>query len=138
MKSGDIFKREIFEQFVINFIPGSVSIFPYLFILDSYFPIIFKGWKEIYIVFSMGFFITAIAVGLIIESFGGWIESEIWDFILDHKEKTHKDEWWEYLKLKMEIKPIAQKYLRTRVMFMKFDLGLAISLLNWIRRIIMA
>jgi hypothetical protein len=123
----DVLKNEVFGRFVTTFIPGSLSVFPYAFVLFSYFPVLGQIWAGNWLAISAAFVTVAIANGLIIESLGGWVESEVWDKVLDKKDKEHLKRWEKYLRLRTDAEVVGQSYLSTRVMFMKFDLGVAIA-----------
>ena len=129
MKSEEIFKNECIYHFSIIFIPGAFCLFPYVLIFNSYYSGLFKNWKEVYLIFFFGFFTVAVAIGLIIESIGGWIEGSILDKKISAKNKNHLKEWHEYLKLTLNPESIGQLYLKTRVMTLKYEINLGLSLI---------
>jgi len=132
--SSHLFKKEAFEQVVVTLVPGFIVVFPYSFILWSYFPCLGLVWQSNSLILSIIGFLVAIAIGLILETFGGWIESHIWDKIIQKfVDPDHLLQWERYLQLSMNPEPIGQHYLRTKVMFMKFDLGVALAIvIGWI------
>lgn len=118
-------------------IPGIFSATPfYLLFINS-----FDGAKE-YLLKSDGIcttvlFIISLTMGLILEDFGAWVESGI-DSCNKKKYKTKEEsyrdtdqEWDDYLKLEIqnENEIVAQRYLRTILIRMKFELSFFISLL---------
>jgi hypothetical protein len=129
MNAADLFKREIFRPFVTLLIPGAVAIIPYILILLHYHSELLDFWNK-----NSGSILTllllfAVAVGLIIEDLGAWIESSVLDKILKKKNSNHMVDWDEYLKLSFEKEPIGQQYLDTIVLRMKFELGFGIALI---------
>jgi len=132
--SSNLFKREAFEQVVVTLVPGFIVVFPYSFVLWSYFPCLGLVWQSNSLILSIIGFILAIAIGLILETFGGWIESHVWDKIIQRFiDREHLMQWEKYLQLSMNPEPIGQHYLRTKVMFMKFDLGISLAIvIGWI------
>lgn len=109
------------------FIPGFFAIAPYIVLYSNRFnySINCDGYIGTII------FILSLACGLILEDFGSVIESECWDKINIRNNPNCEKEWDEYLKLKVSESemPIAQKYLRTILIRMKFELSFGIALL---------
>lgn len=130
---GDLFKKEAFDQVAITFIPGSVATLPYAFVLWAYFPEMATAWKNNTVTLTLVAVVGPLTAGLIIESLGGWVESHVWDRVIrKFVDPSHLKQWDKYLKLRMDTEPIGQRYLRTKVMAMKFELGLAIALpIGW-------
>lgn len=108
------------------FIPGIFAISPFILLFIDRFKI--ESQNEGY--FSTIIFILSLTVGLLLEDIGSEIESEIWDKFNKKKYPNHETEWIEYLKLKINENDliIAQKYLRTILIRMKFELSLGLAL----------
>lgn len=108
-------------------IPGIFALYPYILLFANRFNnlSISDGYLGAII------FILSVSAGLVIEDFASQIESECWDKQNDSKFPERENEWNKYLKFKtLESEmPIAQKYLRTILIRMKFELSFAIALL---------
>ncbi len=129
MNTWNLFKREVFELFATVFVPGGIAICPYVFVARLYYPGAVEVWENNQVVLFGVLVTLATTTGLIVESVGSWVESSLWDNIIKRKRNgSHLEQWWQYLKLKMDIEPVGQRYLRTRVMAMKFDLGLGLAI----------
>jgi hypothetical protein len=64
-----------------------------------------------------------------LEDLGGLIEFEIIDRLLDKKTKKHKANWKKYLQLKTKDEYVGQRYIRTVVTRLKFELSMAPALI---------
>lgn len=118
-------------------IPGIFSATPfYLLFINS-----FEGAKEYLLksdaICTTVLFIISLTIGLILEDLGSWIERGI-DNVNKKKYSTAEEgnrdidkEWDAYLKLEMkpESDTVAQRYLRTILIRMKFELSFFVSLL---------
>lgn len=128
MTGGDLLNKDTFGHAAMNFIPGAVALAPYPFVVGTYFDIAASvklwpmGFAAIYVV-------AATAVGLLLESFGGWLESEGWDRLLRRKNPEHTRDWEHYLRLKISPDHAGVSYIRTKVIHMKFDMTFGFALL---------
>lgn len=134
MNSSDLFKKEAFEQVVVTLVPGLIAVLPYSFVLWAYFPCLASVWEKSSVALSLLGLVVAVTTGLILETFGGWIESHVWDRIIQRfVDPDHLVRWEKYLQLTMDPEPVGQRYLRTKVMVMKFELGVALAMVvGWI------
>jgi len=73
-------------------------------------------------------FLVVITCGLIAENFGSRIEF-LFDKRLAKKEnhERHREEWFKYLQLAFKCEPVGQRYIRTLVLHLKFELGMAVA-----------
>jgi hypothetical protein len=81
---------------------------------------------------SMILLIIFITSGLIIENIGSRIEEKcIWEKLKKQSKEDIQQEWWDYLKLKIDSEPkiIGQRYLRTILLRFKFELSFSVSLI---------
>src|SRR5207245_3973826 len=74
--------------------------------------------------------ITVIAIGLILENLGGRIEA-VWDKFINRNNNGHKDKLEAYLRLKVESEFVGQRYLRTVLVRMKFELAMLPALVSF-------
>jgi len=129
MEPGEILKPEAFDNFITIFIPGALALLPYNFILIYYSPYVADFWKNYNAVYISVYVFFSLFVGLIIEGPGIRLET-FWDWLLDKDEKRqHIEKWRSYLKLTLTHELIAQRYLSGKVIGLKFELNITISLL---------
>ena len=74
------------------------------------------------------FLLVVLTAGLIVEELGARIESHF-DQVVKHRAgyERHLEEWFDYLRLAFEREPIGHRYLRTLVLRLKFELGMAVA-----------
>jgi len=122
------FQSEVFRPVVTLVVPGSfaastISIACWQrnlriqeFVKD------FPGFSGIIVL------LIVLACGLTAEDFGSGIErhfDELTRRTAGHEK--HLDEWFAYLRLAFDKEPVGHRYLRTLVLRLKFELGMAIA-----------
>lgn len=135
-------KSEIFRPLVTLVIPGAVSIAPYILVTIAKIPASRVFWHH-HPTATAAVVLSAItAAGLALEDLGARIEESGWDVIL-RKENEHFDiEWRRYLRLRTNDEIIAQRYVRSLITRMKFELAMVPALvahligLNWVNSIL--
>jgi hypothetical protein len=121
--------NEVFKPLVSIVIPGAVAIAPYVLLAEHYISGTSVFWKAHDAAFVSIVVALAIAIGLMLEDLGGLIEFEIIDRLLDKKTKKHKANWKKYLQLKTKDEYVGQRYIRTVVTRLKFELSMAPALI---------
>jgi hypothetical protein len=113
------------------FVPGIFSVFPFFILFINKVPSVNKYFSNSDGMATIALFILSITVGLILEDIGSNIEVYILDCINLKKFPNHKIEWERYLELNIAKNSnlIAQRYLRTILLRMKFELSFGVSLL---------
>lgn len=113
------------------FVPGIFSVLPFFILFINKVPPANKYFSNSEGMATLVLFILSITVGLILEDIGSNIELYIWDCINLKKFPNHKNEWEQYLELNIAKNSnlIAQRYLRTILLRMKFELSFGVSLL---------
>jgi hypothetical protein len=113
------------------FIPGIFSVLPFFILFINKVPSANKYFSNSEGMATLTLFILSIAAGLILEDIGSNIELYFWDRINLKKYSNHKIEWEQYLELNIAKNSnlIAQRYLRTILLRMKFELSFGFSLL---------
>jgi hypothetical protein len=72
--------------------------------------------------------LVIVTCGLITEDVGSRIES-----LLDRRLakipgfERHREDWFDYLRLAFKVEPVGHRYLRTLVLRLKFELGMAVA-----------
>jgi MFS family permease len=118
------FKSELFRPLATLVVPGGVAIGPYVLVAAYYFPGVASFWREHPSAFVAILVICIVAVGLIVEDLGAFIERDLWDSKLARENEYHSDHWEQYLKLKLNDEIVGQRYLRTVLTRMKFELAM--------------
>lgn len=146
MNISSTLKNEIFRPLVALVVPGFITLTPYLFVTIAYYPDL-KIFLEKSPYPSTGIlFIIALAIGLILEDIGSRIEC-YWDSLInrpiehstscpDNSSKTCpikslkniEDNWDNYLKLELKDEIIGQRYLKTILTRVKFELSMGPAL----------
>lgn len=139
MSVASFIKSELIEPVVIWLVPGLIALFPFLLIVNNFYPDWFhlpqdkKGFEIFLLV------IFALGSGFIMDSIGSHIEVGFIDKKLQCKSKIegrdHWRTWYKYLRLDINssIKPVGQKYIHQQVIHLKFEVNLAASILfSWV------
>jgi hypothetical protein len=122
------FKSEVLRPITTWVIPGFVAIAPYVVVVGFYVPEAKRFCEAHPSAATVFMLICVLAAGLILENFGASIETALWDRLLDRKYANHLENWDRYLKLRLRDEIIAQRYLKTLVPRMKFELSMAPAL----------
>jgi hypothetical protein len=123
------FKTEVLRPITTLVVPGSIAVAPYILVLGFYIPAAARFWETHGGAAAVVITICVLAAGLILENIGASIEVMLWDTVLQSKDATHLPNWDRYLELEMKDELIAQRYLESLVMRMKFELSMAPALL---------
>jgi hypothetical protein len=121
------FKSELFRPLVTLFIPGGIAAAPYFLLAGFYAPGTRAFWDDhpsITVAVVVG---CIVAAGLVLENWGSRLET-LWDRLLN-KTGEHRDTWNDYLGLRLKDEIVGQRYLRTLVLRMKFELAMVPGLL---------
>lgn len=113
------------NHFLIGlFIPGVFAVTPFLLVIFEIFPETRQYLMESEGLLVLVIFTTSVAAGLILEDFGSNIEI-VFDYFNKVNYPDHKDDWEKYLGLNIPINTnsVAQRYLRTLLVRMKFELS---------------
>lgn len=112
-------------------IPGIFAVLPYFLIFINAYDEAKCYFKASEGICTTVLFILSISVGLVLEDIGSLIEFNIWDKINIKKYPKHNEEWERYLKLDLPVNTdlIAQRYLRTVLIRMKFELSFGVALI---------
>ena len=131
MKLSPVLKDEFYRPLVTILLPGALATFPYVLLLNNYFPEVERYRAQQDFVYYALLFLAVLGVGLILEDIGARIESG-WDKLLIRKNQECADleeTWWKYLALTYDKEPIGQGYLRSILLRMKFELSGGVAML---------
>jgi hypothetical protein len=123
-----VFQDEIFHAVVCLVVPGfyamsTVSIVGWQRIPGL--PQLVDGHPGTTGIIMLLAFVTC---GLIMEEFGSRIEILLDSWLAKVPgHEQHLTEWFDYLRLAFKVEPVGQHYLRTLVLRLKFELGMAVA-----------
>jgi hypothetical protein len=123
------YTSEVFRPLATILIPGAIGISTWLIALiwrfKSLETLITRNHTEA----SLVLLLAMIFAGLVFEDFGSRWEGRL-DGIEDKKNGRHIIQWYEYLKTSFRADPIGRRYLRTLVLRLKFELGVAFAMVS--------
>ena len=122
-------KSDVLKALTTLVVPGAVALIPYALLLGHQYPDLRQLGTDLPFVASTLAFFAALAAGMVLENLGSILEVSVWDRRLQERFGIHSKDWIEYLKLNPEREPIGQRYLRTVLMRMKFELSFSLALL---------
>lgn len=128
MQAADIFQRKVLRTLITLVLPGAILFAPYFAVLLHHYP----NWADYWIkspgsTLVVGF-VASLAVGLIIDNLGTFIEARIWDKLLTRVDPEHMNNWWKYLACRADEVLVAHGYLRSLLLRMKFELDFSVAL----------
>lgn len=117
------FKSELFRPLVTLVLPGGVASAPYLILAACLIPSV-RTFGHEYPSTSVAIALACIVgIGLVLEDVGSRIEYR-WDKRLNKRHADHLVTWDKYLQLKMRDEIVGQRYLRTLLVRLKFELAM--------------
>jgi hypothetical protein len=123
------FTSEVFRPLVTLLIPGAIAISTWFVGLLWQFhdlrTLVHNNHTEgnLVLVLAMTF------AGLVLEDMGARVES-LMDSLREKKGGKQFDNWYAYLRTAFRADPIGRRYLRTLVLRLKFELGIAFAMLS--------
>jgi hypothetical protein len=124
MDIGEVVKNEVFRPLTSVAIPGALAVAPYVILAQHYVPHVLDFWHDHDAAFSAMVVGCMLAAGLLLEDVGALLEVHIIDPLVQRKHEEHYENWRKYLQLKMKDEYVGQRYLRTVVTRLKFELSM--------------
>jgi hypothetical protein len=123
------FRSEVFRPITGLLIPGLVACLPWTLLAAHYFPAIedYRDKHELVYLTIVG--LIVIGIGFVLEDLGTELELLIDSRLIDGKHPDLYAVWYEYLALKFDIEPVGQRYLRTVLLRLKFELATAVAVI---------
>ena len=118
------FKSELFRPFVTLIIPGGVATGPWLLVIDEWYPAVPQFLDHHSAAAWLCVLSAMVATGLVLENLGSNIEVYAWDRCLSKKRPSHQQNWHRYLRLNTQDQIVGQRYLRSVLIWMKFELAM--------------
>lgn len=124
------FGSEVFRPLATIVIPGATAISVWFVALLQRYKVFRDLVAPNHTEAILVLILVSIAVGLLVEDVGSRVESRCFDKLIVRKPEfvDHEKEWYEYLRLAFKIEPVGQRYLRTIVLRLKFELGTLVAL----------
>lgn len=123
-----VFQSEIFRPVVTLIVPGFYALAAWLVVGWQTHPTLSILSRDHPAASTLVMLLAVITCGLIAENFGSRIEYFFDKCIRKRKGyERHQEEWFEYLRLAFKCEPIGQRYIRTLVLHLKFELGMAVA-----------
>lgn len=125
------FGSEVFRPLMTLFAPGVVALAPWVVALmqrsSGFYSLVNENRTESSLLLTF----TALVVGMLLEDFGSHLESKFLDRALNEETAgKHMVNWYDYLRIAYQIEPIGAKYIRSILLRMKFELGMASAALT--------
>jgi hypothetical protein len=121
-------QSEVFHPIATLVVPGFFAISTSAVAVSQRFPIISKLAEQHSGVATTTAILIALTCGLVSEDLGGRLE-QFFDQRLTKEVgyEGHIEEWFKYLRIAFDKEPVGQRYLRTLVLRLKFELGMTIA-----------
>ena len=133
MNASEFLRNEVFRPLATIVIPGAIAALPWLWLVTHRIDALHSLRSDQEIIAAFLIFLVCIAVGMILEDLGAEVESGIWDRILSKHDGKFEETWHRYLCIVHDPEPIGQRYLRTVLLRMKFEVGSGLGLFfGWI------
>jgi hypothetical protein len=117
------FGIEVFRPLMTLLAPGSVALFPWVVALMQRNATVYALINNNRTESSLLLVLAAVIIGMLLEDVGSRIETHVFD--RDLNRVTHTINWERYLGLAYGVEPIGARYMRTILLRMKFELGMA-------------
>ena len=123
------FTSEVFRPLVTLLIPGAIAISTWFVGLLWHFhdlrTLVFNNHAEVGLVLVLAMTFA----GLVLEDMGARVEDWL-DTRKDKREGKQRDNWYAYLRTAFKADPIGRRYVRSLVLRLKFELGIAFAMLS--------
>ncbi len=124
------FTTDVFRPLATLLIPGAIGVSTWLIALIWQYPSLKQLAGKNHSETTFVLFLAIVFAGMVYEDFGArWeVQLDRWaDFRTGNK---HTENWWRYLQTVFQKDPIGRRYARTLVLRLKFELGVAFSMLS--------
>ena len=123
------FTSEVFRPLVTLLIPGAIAISTWFIGLLWHFhdlrTLVFNNHAEVGIVLVLAMTFA----GLVLEDMGARVET-CFDSRKGKQDGKHSDNWYAYLRSAFKADPIGRRYVRSLVLRLKFELGIAFAMVS--------
>lgn len=123
------FTTDVFRPIATILIPGAVAISTWFIGLVWHFAAI-RDLTSNHTETSLVLLLAMIFGGMVVEDVGSTYEGQLDDIAKDATHGKHEEEWDQYLRLVFKDSPVGSRYLGSLVLRLKFELGIAFSMLS--------
>jgi hypothetical protein len=123
------FTSEVFRPIVTLLIPGAIGISTWFIALIWHFPVLRELVRNNPAETGLVLLLVMIFAGLVLEDVGARYETWL-DRKADKRNGDHSKNWNKYLRTSFLAEPIGRRYVRTLVLRLKFELGVAFSMMS--------
>lgn len=123
------FTTDVFRPIATILIPGAIAISTWFIGLVWHFGTI-RDLTSKHTETSLVLLLAMIFGGLVVEDLGSTYECQLDDIAKHKTHGKHEEEWDRYLRLVFKDSPVGRRYLGTLVLRLKFELGIAFSMLS--------
>jgi hypothetical protein len=121
-----VFGSEIFRPLMTVFAPGAIALAPWIVGLmmrcTEFKSFVNSARTEASFLMALAALIT----GMVLEDVGTWLERQTFDARRNKlTNNEHESNWWLYLRMAWPNEPVGARYMRTVLLRMKFELGIA-------------
>jgi len=123
------FTTDVFRPIATILIPGAIAISTWFIGLVWHFGAI-RDLTSNHTEVSLVLLLAMIFGGMVVEDLGSTYEGQLDDIAKNATHGKHGEEWDQYLRLVFRDSPVGRRYLGTLVLRLKFELGIAFSMLS--------
>ncbi|WP_158944220.1 hypothetical protein [Granulicella sp. S190] len=122
------FQSEVFRPIATLVVPGFFAVSTCAVAVCQRFPTAQRLAEQHSGLATTTSLLVVLTVGLITEDWGARLERYLDDRLTQQAGyERHTEEWFDYLRIAFEREPVGHRYLRTLVLRLKFELGMAIA-----------
>lgn len=123
------FTTDVFRPIATILIPGAIAISTWFIGLVWHFGAI-RDLTSNHAETSLVLLLAMIFGGMVVEDLGSTYEGQLDEIAKNATHGEHGEEWDQYLRLVFRDSPVGRRYLGTLVLRLKFELGIAFSMLS--------
>jgi hypothetical protein len=123
------FTTDVFRPIATILIPGAIAISTWFIGLVWHFGAV-RDLTSNHTETSLVLLLAMIFGGMVVEDVGSTYEDQLDEIAKTTTDGKHQEEWNRYLRLAFKDSPVGRRYLSTLVLRLKFELGIAFSMLS--------
>lgn len=124
------FTNDVFRPLATLLIPGAIGVSTWFIALAWHFPALNDLARRNHADSAFVLLLATIFAGMVFEDFGARWEVQLDRWADGRTNNAHTENWWTYLRTAFKSDPIGRRYARTLVLRLKFELGVAFSMIS--------
>jgi hypothetical protein len=124
------FTSDVFRPLATLLIPGAIGVSTWFVALMWQCPALKRLASDHRTESALILFLIAVFAGMVYEDFGARWEAQLDRWADDRTNNQHTENWWRYLQTAFKVDPIGRRYARALVLRLKFELGVAFSMVS--------